>query len=497
MTSNNKSLRELPILGNIPLDWEVRKFGEILEDGTRNGVYKTKEFHGRGSKIVNMGELFKYPRLKSIPMKRIELSDSELQKSSLKEGDLLFARRSLVAEGTGKCSIVKEVTDPTVFESSIIRARPDQKIIDPDFLYYLFSSAYGVYILGSIRRQVAVAGITGSDLVTLPIPVPPLNYQIAVAKLLSYFDDKIHTNQLINLKLEKITQTIFKSWFVDFDPVHAKKIALEKGLSKEQSERAAMAIISGICSPSDFVENFKEMDQHFTQKLSKMNKEHQEELIHTASLFPSEFEDSELGDVPRKWKVTELKERIEFNPKLSLKKFNIAKYIDMKALPTSGHRVNTLMQKEFKSGSKFQNGDVLMARITPCLENGKTAYSDCLEKNEVAWGSTEFIVMHPKKNTTPNHWVYLLSRYSTFVQFAIANMSGTSGRQRVPASLLGSFKFVFCDDEFLKKFGELSLPFFEKIKLNSVETSNLEKLRDTLLPKLQISNLIENWNQHE
>ncbi len=101
-------------------EWQTVKFGDLLIDGTRNGIYKQKEFHGSGTKIVNMGELFAYPRLYDVPMKRLELTESELNRSILEAGDLLFARRSLVAEGAGKCSIVMEVNEPTAFESSII-----------------------------------------------------------------------------------------------------------------------------------------------------------------------------------------------------------------------------------------------------------------------------------------------------------------------------------------------------------------------------------------
>ena len=80
-------------------DWVTVKFGDVLSGGTRNGIYKKKEFHGSGTKIVNMGELFAHPRLRAIPMKRVKLTEKELKKSSLKSGDLLFARRSLVADG--------------------------------------------------------------------------------------------------------------------------------------------------------------------------------------------------------------------------------------------------------------------------------------------------------------------------------------------------------------------------------------------------------------
>jgi type I restriction enzyme, S subunit len=145
-------------------EWRAFPFGQVLAEPVRNGVYKPKAFHGRSAKIVNMGELFANPRLSAVPMKRVELSGSESVRFTLSKGDLLFARRSLVAEGAGKCSIVLDIDELTTFESSIIRARPDSTKAEPLFLYYFFNSTAGLHCLDTIRRQVAVAGITGSDL---------------------------------------------------------------------------------------------------------------------------------------------------------------------------------------------------------------------------------------------------------------------------------------------------------------------------------------------
>jgi type I restriction enzyme S subunit len=192
------------------------KFSDLLIEPVRNGVYKPKEFHGRGCKIVNMGELFAYSRLFNVPMRRVELSEKEKEKSLLKEGDLLFARRSLVAEGAGKCSIVKELSEPTTFESSIIRARPDPTKASSDYLYYFFNSEVGRRTLGTILRQVAVSGITGTDLANLRLSLPSVATQQRIAELVSDLDDKIELNLQMNATLEATAQAIFKRWFVDF-----------------------------------------------------------------------------------------------------------------------------------------------------------------------------------------------------------------------------------------------------------------------------------------
>ncbi len=196
-------------------EWKEYPFGQLLSGPVRNGIYKEKKYHGRGVKIVNMGELFAYPRLRDIEMKRVELSAREKEKSLLRTGDLIFARRSLTAEGAGKCSLVHEIKEETTFESSIIRARPNKDMASPEFLYYYFNSRYGKYLLGTILRQVAVAGITGSDLTELILNVPDLPEQKAIAEVLSSLDDKIDLLDRQNKTLETLAETLFRQLFIE------------------------------------------------------------------------------------------------------------------------------------------------------------------------------------------------------------------------------------------------------------------------------------------
>lgn len=198
-------------MGELP----VSKFRTLLAEPVRNGLYKKAEFHGSGVKVVNMGELFKYPRVGAQEMKRMQLSDNEKRVGLLANGDLLFARRSLTAEGAGKCALVTGLTEETTFESSIIRARPDQEKANSEFLFYLFNSPQGVYLLGTILRQVAVSGITGTDLVELELPCPDVNEQRAIASVLSSLDAKIDLLHRQNKTLEAMAEALFRQWFVE------------------------------------------------------------------------------------------------------------------------------------------------------------------------------------------------------------------------------------------------------------------------------------------
>jgi len=132
---------------------------------------------------------------------------------------------------------------------------------------------------------------------------------------------------------------------------------------------------------------------------------------------------------------------------------------------------------------RFANGDTLVARITPCLENGKTAYVDFLSDNDVGWGSTEYIVLKPRP-PLPSQFSYCLSRSARFREFAIQNMSGTSGRQRVPIAALKEFMMIAPPGRIAVRFGKIVELLFDRASRAGLESRTLATLRDTLLPKL-------------
>ena len=196
--------------------WETWTFADLLAEPARNGIYKKKEFHGRGQKIINMGELFSYDFISSQEMKRVELNDRELANCLVKDGDLLFARRSFVLEGSGRCALVVQPPEDTTFESSLIRARPNPDWADPRFLFYLFRSPQGSALIASIATRTAVSGIRGSELALLKVPKPPLPTQRKIAAVLSAYDDLIENNTRRIEILEEMVQAIYREWFVEF-----------------------------------------------------------------------------------------------------------------------------------------------------------------------------------------------------------------------------------------------------------------------------------------
>lgn len=191
------------------------QFEEVLKEPIRNGLTKPKAIRGSGVKMISMGEIFAHNRISKIAMDRVPVTDKEFSNCSIKAGDLLFARQSLVLDGAGKCSIVTEVTEDTVFESHLIRARIDGKKANPYFLYYYFNSHEGRENIKTIVEQVAAAGIRGSDLIKLWIPCPDIDIQNQVASILDAVDRKIELNRKVNDNLEQQAATYFQELFIN------------------------------------------------------------------------------------------------------------------------------------------------------------------------------------------------------------------------------------------------------------------------------------------
>lgn len=301
---------------------------------------------------------------------------------------------------------------------------------DTRFLMYALQNAdISGYLTGAVMPK-----LTQGNLNRIEISHPCVIEQRAIAHILGTLDDKIELNRRRNQTLEAMARALFKDWFVDFGPVRARMEGREPYLP------AALW-----------------------------------------QLFPERLDDE---GKPEGWEMVPASEFIEFNPTEPLRKGTPAPYLDMASLPTSGSWPEPPVMRDFGSGMRFRNGDTLLARITPCLENGKTAFVHCLPDDTVGWGSTEYIVMRPKA-PVPGGYAYLLARDDAFREHAIRSMTGTSGRQRAQGDSVATFKLASPSDEDLwHAFERLVSPTFESIKSNAKASETLSALRDTLLPKL-------------
>ena len=194
----------------------------------------------------------------------------------------------------------------------------------------------------------------------------------------------------------------------------------------------------------------------------------------------------------RQWFIEEAKEDweegiisylIDFNPTRKLAKDTNAPFLEMSNLSTSTYAPIYWYDRAFSSGTKFQNGDTLLARITPCLENGKTAYVDFLNEGQIGWGSTEFIVMRSKMGLHP-FFTYIVAKYQDFRDYAESCMAGSSGRQRVDVDNLKNYPISIPDIITIHQFNAAIESFVSKMQINNKQINNLKIQRDILLPEL-------------
>ena len=178
-----------------------------------------------------------------------------------------------------------------------------------------------------------------------------------------------------------------------------------------------------------------------------------------------------------------LEDIIEFNPTETLKKGDIAKKISMDKLGIFSKYINEFDLEKYNGGMKFRNGDTLLARITPCLENGKTSKVTILNEEEVGFGSTEYIVMRSKKNISDEDFIFYLAISPKFREIAIKSMTGTSGRQRVQLDVVRNTEMLIPSYEEQIKIGIILSSIDEKIKLNNQINDNLYKLLNMMFKK--------------
>jgi type I restriction enzyme S subunit len=200
--------------------------------------------------------------------------------------------------------------------------------------------------------------------------------------------------------------------------------------------------------------------------------------------FPGHEHVNKTNGVPEGWEKKMVPEIIDINPTEAVPKGASIRYIPMAGLSTSGMTVD-MSEAEVRdkpTSVRFRNGDVLLARITPCLENGKTGFVNFLGKDEIACGSTEFIVLRGRE-VSP-FYTYCLARTHDFREIAIKSMIGSSGRQRVQTSCFDDFTVALPPRILREQFDDTAIVLFGQIFTLMLQSHQLTKARDLLLPRL-------------
>jgi len=291
--------------------------------------------------------------------------------------------------------------------------------VDPRFLLYLVGSPQFISYATSVSSGTRMPRTNWDVAAEFECDVPDLDTQREIGFVLSAYDDLIENNLRRIAILEEMAQAIYREWFVEFRyPGHEDSALVE----------------------------------------------------------------SECGPIPDGWETMRLTDAVQVNPAAKVEKKLERPYADMACLSTSSMIVQFNKTRTGASGSKFQNGDTLVARITPCLENGKTGFVQGLPEDEVALGSTEFIVL--RSVLLCPEYVYLMARADSFRQHAVKSMTGASGRQRVQIACFDDYLLAIPPRGLLDQFSMIAAPMFRQAWTLSEINDRLRQTRDLLLPRL-------------
>ncbi len=403
-------------------EWKEVKLGDICTE-LSDGLHKAPLFVEGGDYIfVNAKNLCDGVIVDNDPTKKTTHEEYLKYSKPLNENTILFSIDGTIG------NIARYKGEKCVLGKGACYINPNPVHVDSSYIYFQLQSPHFNSYLNCMSTGSTIKHISLKTMRNYEFTLPPLSEQRSIASILSALDDKIAVNRRICENLEAQAQALFKHWFIDFAPF------LDKPSGKAERKNG-------------------------------------------------QFVESELGMIPEGWRVGTLSEIADINPSRTIKKGTISTYLDMKNMPTSGSFPINWENKEFVGGMKFKNGDTLMARITPCLENGKVAYANFLRDGEIAFGSTEYIVMTAKESIFPE-FLYTLCRFPSFVNYAVKNMNGSSGRQRVSGETISNYRMVIAPESVYSSVRPIFQEYMLRIRECGFENLRLSTLRDTLLPKL-------------
>ncbi len=434
---NQKTKFKETEIGEIPEDWEVRQFKEILIGNIKHGIYKSKEYFRESPvKILKMGVQYGNARIGNQQMDSIVVTGGELKRFKIETGNLMFSRTSMMTDGAGKCSLVIEHKNPIVFDGNILCAVLNNKLAHPEYFYYQFNSKLSKDELSKITAGTQSRNISGSNLMKLLIIIPPMPEQQAIAKIFSDLDSKIELLQKQNQTLEKIGQALFKHWFVDFE--------------------------------------FPNEGKPYKSSGGKMV-------------------DSELGEIPKGWEVRKLGDFIFVERGLSYKGSGLCEdgipMINLGNIAPNNHfRYEGLKfyAGEYKERNLVKPGDLVIANTD--ITQKREVLGSCLVvpadlgSDKIIFTHHIYVVRH-KNSKLSNHFLSFLLQIPEYRERATGFATGTTVLA-LPEDAILNFNFVLPPEHVTKKYNLLVTHIKNKASLNIIESKNLSKIRDSLLPKL-------------
>lgn len=496
MSSNLHSLWE-SAGGNVPDHWEFKTIEELLENSKSIsvGVMYPGQNTEDGVPLIRVSDV-KNGAIASKPEFCISLKiDEEYKRTRLNGTELLI---TLV--GTpGDCVIVTE----EMAGWNAARALAVVRLADIEirsWLRYVLLSKPARHLIDVRLNTTVQKTLNLKDIRELGIPIPPKHEREEIVKVIDSIESKSLINRQTNQTLEQIAQALFKSWFVDFDPVKAKIAAKQAGGTAEQIERAAMAAISGAvqgctnvagAGSAGATKTETELDQLEAQGRANAAStgcaeaaSQYQNLKTTAALFPDELVDSELGEIPEGWKEESIYKICDviygapFKSKLFNTDGNGIPLVRIRDLKNESPGVWT--EEKHPKGYLIQNGDLIIGmdgEFKPYIWGG----------NE-AWMNQRVCCFKPKNNLSSG-------MLREFIKKDLAHYESTATATTVihlGKGDIDNFTFINPDQELLGIFDTTIYSLYKKIVACKLESINLASQRDALLPKLLTSELSDN-----
>lgn len=382
---------------------------------------------------------------------------ARLSKYQLQAGDIVFSRVGSV----DRRALVREAENGWLFSGRCLRVRVDKSKIDPLYLSYFFGLESFKHYIRSIAVGATMPSINTKILSDVPIYYPEsLIEQRRIANIFYVNDEKIELNRQTNQTLEQIAQALFKSWFVDFDPVKAKIAAKQAGGNAQQIERAAMAAISG-----------KPEVEH-----EQLPPEQIQNLKTTAALFPEELVDSKLGEIPEGWIISTLGEHFNVvmgqSPKGDTYNENGEGMLFFQGRRDFGFRYPTPRVYTTDPKRLAQIGDTLISVRAPVGDRNMANQECCIGRG----------VASIRHKTGAKSFTYAFIGH---IEKSLSN-SGSDGTvfSSINKNELNAVNFIAPNLDLLTQYENLIRSMDQRIEVNSNQIKALENLRDSLLPKL-------------
>lgn len=452
---------------SLPEGWEIEELDKICS-GTFDCPHSTPKLNDSGPYLARTQDIREgYFKKENAVRVSEETYQDRVKRAEPSFGDLLLSR-----EGTyfGDAAEVPKDTKICLGQRMVL-LRPNQDIIQSSFLRLWINSPLFQRFLLRFRDGTVAERLNLSVIRKLPILVPCLEHQDKVVKAIVPFEQKIHLNQQINQTLEQMAQAMFKSWFVDFEPVKAKIAANQAG---RDPERAAMCALSGKTEA----------------ELNQLPQAKQKKLAQTVALFPDAMIESELGMIPEGWEVSTLKKCTTKIGSGSTPRGGSKSYIEDGIRLVRSQNVHDSQFKwdgivcitdeaaEKLKGVTLTDRDVLI-NIT-----GDSILRSCVVDPSVlpARVNQHVAILRPRKEI-PTHYLHQYIVRQDYKSYLMGFDAGGS-RQAITKGILERAEILLPSSSLLKKYNEVTFSWFESINQNNRQTYVISQLRDSLLPKL-------------